>query len=385
MATKYKERPADDVAGAAAVVANRADLIRAATVASVVEARNTIPICSNMLIDACADGLALTATDLDIEVRVMVPATVDGAPLGTTVSAKKLAALVGSAEEGCQVKLALEAGAGSLDLRAGRGRYKLPVLPREDFPRIDFPAGERAFAISAKALGEALARTSAAECKEQTRYYLIGTALATRGGRLLAVATNGHMLAEVDMADAPADWPLIIVPSKATAMLVRMLKDVDGEVSVALDRDAKRIRFEWGDWTVTSKLIDGSFPDWGRVIPPARGERAVIVDSGELQKAIRRVGEMANEKTRSVLLTLSSDRVVVSCQSPEIGAGDEEVAASCPIDALQIRVNATYLRDIAASASGDSVAFEFGDSNDPVRVVPSAAQGFVGVLMPMRV
>lgn len=387
MTTATKERPAKadaKDAAAAIIVADRADMLRAAQVASVVDSRNTIPILANMLIEASGDGLAMTATDLDIQVRVAVPGRCEGVTFCTTVAAKRFAALLGAADEGCQIKLKHDVGGRDVELSAAKGRYKLPTQPRDDFPLIAFSAGPRAFELSAKLLAATLARTSPAESVEVNRYYLKGTLLAVRDGQLLAVATNGHIMAEIALGDAPADWPDVILPSKLTALLVRLMKDGDGEVGVVLNEGGGQIRFDWGDWTITSKLIVGTYPDWRRVIPSENVERRVLVDSAILSRAVQRVTQVASERTRAVVLTMGRDQVTVSCSSIENGEGEEDVAASCEIDDLRIGMNAAYLRDMVAAASGDTVAFDFGDARGPVRVMPAAGAGFVGVIMPMN-
>lgn len=387
MTTETKERPPKGAQadGVAMVVADRAEMLRAAQVASVVETKNTIPILANMVIEASGDELAMTATDLDIAVRVVVAGRCEGAAFATTVAAKRFAALVGGADEGCQISLSLAAGGRDAEMKAARGRYKLPILPREDFPLVAFVGGDLSFSIDAKRLAAALVRTSGAECNEHARYYLCGTLLAVVDGRLLAVATNGHIMAEVDLAEAPDDWPMCILPAKLTALLARVLKDAEGDVDVTLDKNGSRIRFEWGAWSITSKLIDGTFPDWRRVIPPVNSDGRVVVDSAALGRAIARVSQMSGEKTRAVLLTVGEDVVTIGCTSPENGEAEEEVAASGGVVGFRMKANATYLRDIAAAASGDSVAFDFGEENSAVRVEPQAGGGFVGVLMPIRI
>lgn len=375
----------EDKKRTAVVVGDRVDLMRAAQVASIVDTKNTIPILSNMVVEASGVELAMTSTDLDIAVRVVVPAQCEGAPLNTTVEAKRIAALIGAADDGCQIRLEHAAGGREVEMKAVRWRFKLPVLPRDDMPLIAFEDGAQGFAIDAKLFGAALARTADAECDEMSRYYMCGTMVGTVDGRLVAVATNGHIMVEIDLMESPADWPACTLPSKLTTLLARLLKDGEGEVAVALDKGGTRIRFSWGAWTITSKLVDGNFPDWRRVIPaPRPDDRRVALDSGALRRAIARVSQMSGEKTRSVVLAISGDAVKVSCATAEIGEGEEDVPASSEIKDFRCRVNAAYLRDIAASASDDSVAFEFGEPNDPVRVEAQAGGGFVGVLMPMR-
>lgn len=380
--TKDAEQPTKAV-----VVIDRAALMRAGQASSAVETRNTIPILSNMLIEAEGEQIALTGTDLDLAVRIAVPARCEGRPFALTVPAKRLATLVQSSDEGCQIRLSHELGERDVELKAARSRYLLPQMPKDDFPLIAFEGGKCEFSVSAAALASALARTAEAESSEPHRYWLNGTALLVADGRLTAVATNGFVIAAVEIADAPDGWPTVILPSKLTALLARLLKDGDGDVRVTLDQKGVRVRIEWGDdWTITSKLIDGKFPEnWAKAMPAACEERRVIADSGAVQRAIRRVCEMSQEKTKIIEVTVSAEAMTFRCQSAEIGSGEEEVPASCTITDMKARFNSAYLRGAVSAASDDSIAFDFGEHGKAtVRVMPQAGTGFLGCVHPIQ-
>lgn len=374
---------------ATVAVVERAALLIASAAANVVGSKMEIPILANMLVEADGEALALTATNLDIEVRVTAPARVEGGRIATTVAAKKLAGLVSGAEDGCQIALSHgggDAGGGRMKVKAGRGRYQLPVLPAQDFPRMEFADGGPVLSMEARELATALGRTAFAEETSEARYYLNGTCLAPVDGRLFAVATNGHVISEVELSDAPEGWDAAILPSRLTALLIRLLKDSDEALTVTRDRGGERLRFEWGAWCVTAKLVQGNFPDWRRAMAQPRPEREIVVDSGTLQQAVRRVGQVQDEKSKLVILTVGKDRLTISCDSPQYGHGEEEVPASGDVDGFSIGVNAAYLRDLAAAASGDTIVIDLPEeAGGRLRIVPAARSGFDSTMMPISI
>lgn len=378
--------------GESAVVADRAAMLAAVKAADVVGSKLEIPILNNMLVESDADGVVLTATNMDIEVRVRAEARCEGAAMATTVAAKRLASLVAAADDGCHIGLGIGADSNRMTLTAGRGRYQLPMLPAADFPRIAFTDGGAVLTMRAGDLAAALDRTAFAECKEEARYYLAGTCLAPVDGALFAVATNGHVISEVAIGEAPDGWAASILPSRLTALLRRLLKDVDEELTLARDAEGERVRFVWGAWTVTAKLVQGNFPDWRRAMAAERPEREIVVDSGALRQAIRRATQVQGDKSQLVLVEIAKDRVTIRCESPEYGLGEEDVAASTDIEAFRIGFNAAYLRDLAEAASDDSIVIEVPEVADwkggpasAARVVPAARSGFNSALMPMAI
>ncbi len=356
-------------------------------VQSVVERRNTIPILSNVLVNAAAGAVRLTATDLDIEVVDEVPADIaqQGA---TTVPAHMIYDIVRKLPDGAQVEIEQGPDEGRLALHSGRSRFSLQALPSSDFP--DLAAGEftHTFSLPAADLKALIEKTRFAISTEETRYYLNGIYLhhVDVGGeaRLRAVATDGHRLAqvEVDAPDGSAGMPGIIVPRKTVLELVRLIEDADSTVEVSLS--ASKIRFVASSLTLTSKLIDGTFPDYERVIPQ-RNDKRMEVDVRLFTNAVDRVSTISSEKGRAVKLNIATDKVVLSVNNPESGSAEEEVAATYADEPLDIGFNSRYLLDIASQFKGDSASFEFADAGSPTIVRDTADERALYVLMPMRV
>ena len=297
---------------------------------SVVERRNTIPILSNVLIEARADGLRLMATDLDLQVVENIPAAIDlnGA---TTVSAHTLFDIVRKLPEGSQVELAVSGD--RMSVNAGRSRFSLATLKRDDFPVIaetDLPVR---FTLSAGELKELIDAVKFAISTEETRYYLNGIYLhATTGPspKLRGVATDGHRLAriELDLPDGAADMPGVIVPRKCVNEVRKLLDEMAADAPVEIGLSPAKVRFRFSaDSTLTSKLIDGTFPDYTRVIPTAN-DKLLKIDAKVLAEGVDRVAAIATtEKTRAVKLALGRDKVTLSVTSPENGTASEEVPA----------------------------------------------------------
>ncbi len=356
-------------------------------VQSVVERRNTIPILSNVLVNAADGAVRLTATDLDIEVIDEV--TADVAQAGaTTVPAHMIHDIVRKLPDGAQIEIEQGPDEGRLAVISGRSRFSLQALPPADFP--DLAAGEFShnFALSAADLKFLIEKTRFAISTEETRYYLNGIYLhhveADGQARLRAVATDGHRLAqvEVEAPDGSAGMPGVIVPRKTVLELARLLEDSETSVDVSLS--SAKIRFGAGNLTLTSKLIDGTFPDYERVIPQ-RNDKRMEVDIRLFTNAVDRVSTISSEKGRAVKLNIAADKVVLSVNNPELGSAEEELAASYADEPLDIGFNSRYLLDIASQFKGDSASFEFADAGSPTIVRDTADQRALYVLMPMRV
>ena len=354
---------------------------------SVVERRNTIPILANVLIEAEGDTVELRATDLDIEVVDRTPAKVERAG-ATTVNAVTLNEIVRKLPDGAQVDVALAEDGGRVTVSAGRSRFQLACLPVDDFPAMAEEDLAVQFVISAEDLKRLLDKTRFAVSTEETRYYLNGIFLhvaETAGVKMLrAVATDGHRLAQVELPapNGADDLPGIIVPRKTVQELRKLLDEIDGDVAVAAS-DAK-IRFTFDDVVLTSKLIDGTFPDYTRVIPSDNDKR-LEVDSRLFAQAVDRVSTISSEKSRAVKLNLEKDLLVLSVSSSESGSATEELAANYTATPVEIGFNARYLLDIAGQIDGDSAVFEFLDAHSPTLVRDSGDDAAQYVLMPMRV
>ena len=351
-------------------------------VQSVVERRNTIPILSNVLIEAREDGsIRLMATDLDLQVDESVPATVTQ-PGATTVSAHTLFDIVRKLPEGSQVELT--AAEGKMQVVAGRSRFNLSTLPRDDFPVIaegDLPTR---FELPAATLRQIIEKTRFAISTEETRYYLMGIFLHVVEEQLRAAATDGHRLARVTVArpEGAEGMPDVIIPRKAVAELYRLLEELEGTVEISLS--PTKVRFGLGSAVLTSKLIDGTFPDYNRVIPTAN-DKLLKLDPMSFSAGVDRVATIASEKTRAVKISLDRDRVTLSVTSPENGLATEELAADYGADGLEIGFNARYLLDILGEIDGDTVEVHLADAAAPTLLRENDKSNALYVLMPMRV
>lgn len=369
----------------------RATLLRCLShVQSVVERRNTIPILSNVLIDADAGGsVRVMATDLDLQVvETMSAASVDQ-PGAITVSAHLLFDIARKLPEGSQVSLTTNDN--RLEVKAGRSNFKLPTLPRDDFPVIvegDLPTS---FELPARLLAELIDRTRFAISTEETRYYLNGIFLHVTDEDeplLKAAATDGHRLARFTLPrpEGAAGMPDVIVPRKAVGELRKLLEEaLDGNVLV--DLSASKIRFTLGGEggvVLTSKLIDGTFPDYSRVIPTAN-DKLLKVDPKLFYSGVDRVATIATEKTRAVKIGLDNDRVTLSVTSPDNGTAAEELMAEYKAEGLEIGFNANYLKDILGQIDSDTVELHLADAGAPTLIRENDQARALYVLMPMRV
>jgi len=351
-------------------------------VQSVVERRNTIPILSNVLIEAREDGsLRLMATDLDLQVDETIPANVSQ-PGAITVSAHTFFDIVRKLPEGSQVELT--AAEGKMQVVAGRSRFNLSTLPRDDFPVIaegDLPTR---FELPAATLREIIEKTRFAISSEETRYYLMGIFFHVVEDQMRAAATDGHRLARVTVArpDGADGMPDVIVPRKAVNELYKLLEELEGTVEISLS--PTKVRFGLGSAILTSKLIDGTFPDYNRVIPTAN-DKLLKLDPKSFAQGVDRVSTIASEKTRAVKMAVDRDKVTLSVTSPENGVATEEVPADYGADGLEIGFNAKYLLDILGEIDGDTVEVHLADAAAPTLLRENDKSNALYVLMPMRV
>lgn len=356
-------------------------------VQSVVERRNTIPILSNVLLHADKGRLSLTATDLDIEVVESVAADVVR-PGATTASAHTLYDIVRKLPDGAQVQLDFGEADGRLTLSAGRSRFQLQALPKDDFPAMAAGALPHKFTLSTPELVSLIDKTRFAVSTEETRYYLNGIYLhsqSEKGKTLLkAVATDGHRLArfELPAPKGASDIPGIIIPRKTINELRKLLEDSETDVEVSVS-DTK-IRFSLGPLTLTSKLIDGTFPEYQRVIPSGN-DKILEVVRDELKDAVDRVSTVSSEKSRAVRLNLEKGKLLLSVVSPEAGTATEELVIDYQYSPIEIGFNARYIMDILERIEGSKATFLFSDAGSPTLVRESDGDAALYVLMPMRV
>lgn len=356
-------------------------------VQSVVERRNTIPILSNVLLEAEGERLALTATDLDIAVVEKLPAKV-AKPGATTVSAHTFYDIVRKLPEGAEVELTFTASEQRLDLRAGRSSFKLSCLPKEDFPVMAAGDLPHSFALPADQLRRLIDKTRFAISTEETRYYLNGIyvhAASSAGVPMLrAVATDGHRLARVEspLPAGAAGMPGVIVPRKTVGELRKLLEGGGADVTVELS-DTK-IRFTFGELVLVSKLIDGAFPEYERVIP-RDNDKLMEVDSKAFAAAVDRVATISTEKSRAVKLSLKPDGLELSATSPDHGSASEQLTAAYSAAPIEVGYNSRYLLDIASQIEGENARFLLADALAPTIVRDPSDDGALYVLMPMRV
>jgi len=351
-------------------------------VQSVVERRNTIPILSNVLIEGREDGsIRLMATDLDLQVDESVPANVTQAG-ATTVSAHTLFDIVRKLPEGSQVELA--AAEGKMQVNAGRSRFSLSTLPRDDFPVIAEGELPTRFELPAATLRQIIEKTRFAISSEETRYYLMGIFFHLVDDQLRAAATDGHRLARITVPkpDGADGMPDVIVPRKCVQELYRLLEELEGTVEVSLS--PTKVRFGLGSAVLTSKLIDGTFPDYNRVIPTGN-DKLLKIDPKSFAAGVDRVSTIASEKTRAVKMSVDRDKITLSVTSPENGVATEEISADYGSDGIEIGFNARYLLDILGQVDGDVVEVHLADAAAPTLLRENDKANALYVLMPMRV
>lgn len=370
------------------VTVERAHLVKALThVHRVVERRNTIPILSNVLIRAEGDSLSLKGTDLDIEVAERIGAMVE-TPGGTTVPAHMFYDIVRKLPDGAQIELAVRPEGGTLDIRAGRSKFALQILPEADFPDLTAGTFTHRFEMPATDLKRLVDRTQFAISTEETRYYLNGIYLhaVAAGGDLKfrAVATDGHRLAQAELT-APhgcEGMPGVIVPRKTVGEIQKLVEDPEAKVTVELS-DAK-IRLTFGPVLLTSKLIDGTFPDYGRVIPQGN-DKELKVDRDDFATAVDRVSTISSERGRAVKLAVADSKLTLTVVNPDSGSAVEELAVEYDQEPLEIGFNSRYLLDIAGQLTTSTAVFRLADAGSPTLIQDLGDTSSLYVLMPMRV
>lgn len=353
----------------------------------VVERRNTVPILSNVLIQADGAEVTLKATDLDVEIVETVEAAVDQ-PGIITVPAHMMHDIVRKIPEGARIALETNPDGSTMTLSAGRSRFALQMLPDSDYP--DITAGEfsHAFTLPAGDLKWLIDRTQFAISTEETRYYLNGIYFHTvetgDSAMLRAVATDGHRLAQaqVPAPDGARGMPGIIVPRKTVGELQRLMDDPDATLNVELS-DSK-IRVAFANVVLTSKLIDGTFPDYDRVIPKNNG-KIMQVDRVDFASAVDRVSTVSSEKGRAVKLSLADGALTLSVTNPDSATATDELVVDFDSDPLDIGFNSKYLLDITGQLSSENATFALADPGSPTLIHDGDASKTLYVLMPMRV
>ncbi len=366
---------------------DRAALLKPlAHVQSVVERRTTIPILSNVMIQADSGKVSISATDMDIDIVESVPAEVKKKG-SITCPAHTLHDIVRKLPDGSQVELAAS-DSGRVTLRAGRSTFTLQTLPTEEFPALSGDTLPHRFELPAGDLRTLIDRTRFAISTEETRYYLNGIYLhaAKQDGVdvLRAVATDGHRLARVEMAlpEGAAGMPGVIIPRKAVAELRKLVEETPGPVSLSLSE--AKIRFAFDGTILTSKLIDGTFPDYERVIP-VNNDKIMTVECKSFAEAVDRVATISTEKSRAVKLAVAPDTLTLSASSPENGTATEDLQVKFAASPIEIGFNSRYLLDITQQIEGDGAEFVMADAASPTIVRDPSDRSALYVIMPMRV
>ncbi len=379
---------------------SRMDLIKAlGSTHRVVERRNTIPILSNVLLKAggssspeggSPNSVHFKATDLDIEISLTVPASVE-APGSATVPAHMLYDIARKLNEGADVMLDASAGDGRMIVRAGRSRFVLQTLPETDFPDISVGEMTTSFEIGGAVLAGMIADCEFAISTEETRYYLNGIYLhhaeIDGAAQLVAVSTDGHRLAKrtVTAPEGSADMPGVIIPRKAVGEIARLLDKVKDPVLVEIS--AAKLVVTVGTTRLVTKLIDGTFPHYQRVIPAGNGKFATIL-AGELNAAIDRVGTVSSEKGRAMKFAFADGRLNITVSNPDAGSASEEMEVGYDDDPLEIGFNGRYLADILGvliRGGAEQVRIAMDSPGSPAIIQSSAGSDLLMVLMPMRV
>lgn len=367
----------------------RGDLLGALShVQNVVERRNTIPILSNILLTASDGMLTLTATDLDIEAVDSAPANIskDGA---ITAPAGTLFDVVRKLPGGADVELSLDPENGRLSIRSGRSQFALPTLPASDFQTMGSDEGATSFEVDAADLRRLIDKTRFAISTEETRYYLNGVYLhaaeTPEGSKVLrCVATDGHRLA---LAETPAPKGSeklegVIVPRKAVTEARRLIDTASDPVT--LEVSDNKIVVRSGNAVLTAKLIDGSFPDYARVIPKGN-DKKLTIDNKAFEAAVDRVSTVSAERSRSVKMSMEDGKLVLAVSNAETGQGHEEIEADYAHEPMEIGFNAKYLLDIAGQIEATDAEFLFNDPASPALVLDPEDAHAQYVLMPLRV
>ena len=347
--------------------------------AAIVASRNTIPILANVRIEAKAGELEIVTTDLDLEYRETI-AVVDGGGLKTTVEAKRLAPLLGAAAKGSQVKLEIDGA--HLVVKAGRSRWRLPVIGVEDFPQMptaDLPAR---LTIKAKVFAEMIGRVFWSRSTEPSRYYMHGPLMHDLDGKLALAATNGHTLMRISgKSQWPVGAPQIILQPKFCQAVQSIAAESDGDALI--EWDGPKIRFQIGPITLLAKTIDGVFPDYQRVIPGESSD-PIVVDPEVMRAAVKRVDLIGNAKTRCVRVSRGDGILSVSAVADDGARASEEFQAEVTAS-FEAGFNSQYVDQMLSAMGGDSITIHHAEANAQARICRTVDDGALGVLMPMRI
>jgi DNA polymerase-3 subunit beta len=350
-------------------------------VAGVVERRQTLPVLSNVLLVVEGQQLSLTGTDLEVELVGRVSLDEPAEPGEITVPARKLMDICKSLPNDALIDIRVDEQ--KLLIKAGRSRFSLSTLPANDFPTVEEGPGSLTLSLSQSRLRRLIERTSFAMAQQDVRYYLNGMLLEVQTGILRAVATDGHRLAMCSMAAEieQTERHQVIVPRKGILELARLLTEQDADVGIILGQH--HIRATTGEFTFTSKLVDGKFPDYERVLPRG-GDKLVVADRQGLREAFSRTAILSNEKYRGIRLQLAAGLLKIQANNPEQEEAEEEIAVDYNGNQLEIGFNVSYLLDVLGVMTTDQVRLILSDSNSSALVQEADNDDSAYVVMPMR-
>lgn len=349
-------------------------------VAAVVERRQTLPVLSNVLLEVADGKLSLTGTDLELEFVAKLILEGDIQDGETTVPARKLVDICKSLPAEADIRF--ESDGERLLLKSGRSRFTLSTLPANEFPNLEEEAGGNTFEIPPATLRQLIDRTAFSMAQQDVRYYLNGMLFELGGGKVRTVATDGHRLAMCDAEVAGLnETSQVILPRKGVMELARMLGDAAGDVRVTVGKN--HVRVVAGEVTFTSKLVDGKFPEYDRVVPK-NSQRLILADRETLKQALSRVAILSNEKYRGIRIQLADGSFSIQANNPEQEEAEEEVSVDYNGGELEIGFNVSYLLDVMNTLQGDVVEISLGDSNSSALVVDPSWRNAIYVVMPMR-
>ncbi len=349
-------------------------------VSGVVERRQTLPILSNILVVTDAESIAFTATDLEVELHATLVHPV-ATPGTTTLPARKLMDICRNLPDAAKIMLTVDGERATL--RSGRSRFTLATLPAEDFPKVDEVASTQSVALPQATLRQLIDATHFAMAQQDVRYYLNGLMLELAGSRLRAVATDGHRLSLADIeAELQVEEPVqVIVPRKGISELLRLLNESDELAQIELG--SNHVRVTLPGITFTSKLIDGRFPDYERVIPADDG-KPITTDCGVLRQALLRTSILSNEKYRGIRFQLEAGNLRILAHNPEQEEAEEEIEVDYTGDPLEIGFNANYIIDALSAIRTERVVLNITDSSSSCLMTPDGSEACRYVVMPMR-
>jgi len=354
------------------------------SVSGIVEKRHTLPILSNVLVEKKGDRLTLLATDIEIQITTSTSGAIGDGDGAVTVGARKLQDILRSLPESAEVTLNLDEK--RLQVKAGKSRFSLQTLPAEDFPRMALTDGDlKKLTVTQKQFRQLLGQTQFSMAAQDVRYYLNGLLLLVDGNELRAVATDGHRLAYASMpleGDATSPRQELILPRKTVLELNRLLADSDEPLSIELA--SNQIRFQFGQINLVSKLIDGKFPDYERVIP-ATLKNVVALNRAALLQSMVRAAILTNEKFRGVRMVLTAGSLKIMAANAEQEEAQEEIEVDYSGDAIDVGFNVGYLLDVLNNSSVEMVEWGFNDANSSALLTIPGNERFKYVVMPMRI